>query len=489
MIVRRPAFRPSDRTLRGWFPGLAVAGLASVAVYIGMAWLSHAFVYGSGHAERPIVVYLLLYAAAFALYVVAVWRVTRPAAGAVPLLPIIVFGVLFRGVLLCSEPIQEDDFYRYLWDGKVVASGLNPYRFTPREVSVARDDERRALQAYRAVADDGFAHVLARVNHPHLPTVYPPLAQAAFGLAAGLVPGSLTALRVGFLLLDLGIVAALVGLLRRLERPVGWVLIYAWSPLVIKETVNSAHYDVLPTLFVMLAVLASLHGRFLLAHAGVGFATLGKLFPVLLMPLCLAYTWRRHGAYAAAGGLALTCLVVAGGYLPFAAAGNALWHGAGAFAEEWRTNSLAFPVVQSVVGERWLANGLAAGGVAVAVLIGLRRAAGGTADALPRGCFLVIGTLLLLSPVGNPWYYVWAMPFVCLFPRASWLCLSGLLGLYYLGFAFLYRGQPETVGWITCVEYLPFYGLLLWEVWRVRRGRPVPFGPGAAFIAAPMGRP
>ena len=256
-----------------------------------------------------------------------------------------------------------------------------------------------------------------------------------------------------------------------------------------KETVNSAHYDVLPTLLVVLAVLASLRGRFLLAHVGFGLATLGKLFPVLLIPLCLAYTWRRHGAYAAAGGLALACLVVAGGYLPFATAGNALWHGASAFAEEWRTNSLAFPVVQSVVGERWLANGAAAGGVAVAVLIGLRRAAEGPADALPRGCFLVIGTLLLLSPVGNPWYYVWVMPFVCLFPRASWLCLSGLLGLYYLGFAFLYRGQPETVGWITCVEYLPFYGLLLWEAWRVRRGRPLPFDPGGASAAAPVTRP
>ena len=489
MAVRRPAFCPSNRMLWGGFPDLIVLGLLSVAAYAGMAWLSHAFVYGSGHADRPIVGYLLIYATAFALYGIAVWRVTRPAVGTVPLWQIVVFGVLFRGVLLCSEPIQEDDFYRYLWDGKVVASGLNPYRFTPREVSVARADESSALQTYRAVADDGFAHVLARVNHPHVPTVYPPLAQAAFGLAAGLAPGSLTALRVGLLLLDLGIVVALVGLLRSLECPVGWVLIYAWSPLVIKETANSAHYDVLPTLLVVLAVLASLHGRFLLAHVGIGFATLGKLFPVLLMPLYLAYTWRRHGTYAAAGGLVLACLVVVGGYLPFAAAGNAQWHGASAFAEVWRTNSLAFPVVQSVVGERWLANGVMASGVAVAVLIGLRRAAGGTADALPRGCFLAIGTLLLLSPVGNPWYYVWVMPFVCLFPRASWLCLSGLLGLYYLGFSFLYRGQPETIGWITCVEYLPFYGLLLWEAWRVRRGRPLPFDRGAASAAVSVRHP
>ena len=327
------------------------------------------------------------------------------------------------------------------------------------------------------------------MNHPHLPTVYPPSAQAAFGLAAMLAPGSLAALRVEFLLLDLGIMAALIGLLRRLRRPVGWVVIYSWSPLVIKETANSTHYDVLPTLLVMLAVWAGLNGRFLLAHAGLGLATLAKLFPVLLVPLCTAYTWRRHGTPAAAGGLALACLVVVGGYLPFAAAGDALWQGPGTFAEEWRTNSLAFPVVQHVVTERWLANGVAALGVATALLAGLRRVAEGAADALPRAYFLVIGTLLLLSPVGNPWYYVWVMPLVCLFPRASWLSLSGLLGLYYLCFFFLYRGQPEAVRWIVCVEYLPFYVLLVWEAWRGYRGRPLPFDPGVSSAVARTGRP
>lgn len=489
MAVRRPVFCSPNLTLWGRFPDVLVPGLLSVAVYVGMAWLSHAFVYGTGHADRPIVAYLSLYAAAFAVYVVAVWRVTRPQTTPTAMLPIVVFGVLFRGILLYSEPIQEDDFYRYLWDGKVVASGLNPYRYSPQQVADAGADETGSLQAYRAVAEDGFARILSRVNHPHLPTVYPPSAQAAFGLAAMLAPGSLAALRVEFLLLDLGIVAALVGLLRRLRRPVGWVVIYAWSPLVIKETANSTHYDVLPTLLVMLAVWAGLNGRFLLAHAGLGLATLAKLFPVLLVPLCTAYTWRRHGAPAAAGGLALACLVVVGGYLPFAAAGDALWQGPGTFAEEWRTNSLAFPVVQHVVTERWLANGVAAMGVAAALLVGLRRVKEGTADALPRAYFLAVGTLLLLSPVGNPWYYVWVMPLVCLFPRASWLCLSGLLGLYYLDFFFLYRGQPEAVRWIVCVEYLPFYVLLVWEAWRGYRGRPLPFDPGVSSAVARTGRP
>lgn len=57
------------------------------------------------------------------------------------------FALLFRVVLLWSDPIQEDDFYRYLWNGKVVASGLNPYRFAPQIVESYRAERVGKLGA------------------------------------------------------------------------------------------------------------------------------------------------------------------------------------------------------------------------------------------------------------------------------------------------------------------------------------------------------
>ncbi len=458
-----------DRPLCRW---LTVLGVLSLMLYAAIAWLSQSFSYGHGHQDRPILGFVGVYGLAFIVYAVAIWRVRRQAIESGSLTLILIFAALFRLILLFSEPIQEDDFYRYLWDGKVVASGLNPYRFTPREVQT--DNEKEGpLQPYRELAETD-AHLgllLSRINHPDVPTLYPPVAQAVFGLAALIAPGSLLALRLIFFCFDLAVCLVIVRLLCRLESSPLWVLVYAWSPLVIKETINSSHYDVVPTFLLVLALLALVTGRLSVGFLSLGGAILGKVFPVVLLPLFAWHAWRRYGLGRACGGLALAGLVVTGGYAPFAAAGNGLWQGFVTFAESWQTNSFVFPLLHQLIADRWLANGIVVGCLIGAVCIALRRNSEGNDGRLLYGCFFVVGTLLLLSPVGNPWYFMWVIPFVCLFPCASWLLLSGLLGLYYTAFYFLYRGEPETFRWVVWLEYLPFYAVLAWEAWRIRMGR------------------
>ena len=458
-----------DRPLSRW---LTILGVLSLVLYAVIACLSRSFSYGHGYQDRPILGFVGVYGLVFIVYAVAVWRVKRQATEAVPFTLVLIFAALFRLVVLFSEPIQEDDFYRYLWDGKVVASGLNPYRFTPREVQTDNGKEG-PLQPYRELieTDARFALLLSRINHPDVPTLYPPVAQAVFGLAALIAPGSLLALRLIFFCFDLAVCGVIVKLLCHLGRSPLWVLIYAWSPLVIKETINSSHYDVVPTFLLVLALLALVTGRLSVGFLSLGGAILGKVFPVVLLPLFAYHTWSCHGLGKACGGLVLTSLVVACGYAPFAAAGSGLWQGFVTFAEHWQTNSFVFPLLHQMVTDRWLANGIVAGCLAGAVWVALRWNSQGNDVGFLRGCFFVMGTLLLLSPVGNPWYFLWVLPFVCLFPRVSWLLLSGLLGLYYTAFYFLYRGEPEMFRWVVWLEYLPFYAVLAWEAWRTRMGR------------------
>ncbi len=458
-----------DRHLSRW---LTILGGLSLVLYAVIACLSQSFSYGHGYQDRPILGFVGVYGLVFIVYAVAAWRVKRQAIEAAPFTLVLIFAALFRLVVLFSEPIQEDDFYRYLWDGKVVASGLNPYRFTPREVQTDNGKEG-PLQPYRELTetDARFALLLSRINHPDVPTLYPPVAQAVFGLAALIAPGSLLALRLIFFCFDLAVCGVIVKLLCHLGRSPLWVLIYAWSPLVIKETINSSHYDVVPTFLLVLALLALVTGRLSVGFLSLGGAILGKVFPVVLLPLFACHAWSCHGLGKACGGLVLTSLVVACGYAPFAAAGSGLWQGSVTFAEHWQTNSFVFPLLHQMVTDRWLANGIVAGCLAGAVWVALRWNSQGNDVGFLRGCFFVMGTLLLLSPVGNPWYFLWVLPFVCLFPRVSWLLLSGLLGLYYTAFYFLYRGEPEMFRWVVWLEYLPFYAVLAWEAWRTRMGR------------------
>jgi hypothetical protein len=450
---------------------LGLLGLFSLLAYGTITWLSGSFIYGQGHLHRPIIPFLLVYAGAFVCYLLAIRTLTfgRPFQEAENnrnrVWIILGFAVLFRGVMLFSNPIQEDDFYRYLWDGKVVASGLNPYRFAPRTVHEKKVlNEELASYTQLAEEDPHIAFILSRVNHANIPTIYPPFTQAVFGLAASVAPGSLQALRIVFLGFDLAICGLVIVLLRHLSLNPAFVLIYAWSPLVIKETANSTHYDVVPTLCLVLGLLLMLKGRALLAQISLAAAVLGKLYPILLMPLFFVRVWKKHGARPALGGLGAGAGVMLLGYAPFWEA-DLLWTGTRTFAEQWQTNSFIFPWIVSLVDERWIANVIVGGLLGGAILAVVRWGELSDDIQFVWANSIVLGLLFVLSPVGNPWYFLWLVPVLCIFPLRSWLLLSGLLGLYYLSFYFIYRGKVETFEWVVWLEYLPFYGMLLWEWW------------------------
>ncbi len=445
-------------------------GVGSGVLYGALTRLSYAFVYGHGHLQRPILLCVAVYAGIFVCYCLAVSLLLRcpghQAAGRTVWL-IVGFGLLFRATLFFSQPIQEDDFYRYLWDGAVVAEGLNPYQFAPLSVRQPPQTAEPALRAFVELAeqDARLSFVLARVNHPHIPTIYPPLAQAVFGLTAWIVPGSLSALRLVFVACELGLCGVLLVLLRHLTLSPLLLVIYAWSPLVIKETMNSTHYDVLPTFCLVLAVALMVKGRGVLAQLSLAAAALAKLYPALLLPVFFARVWKVHGRAHALLGLSAAGAALIAGYAPFWQVGGGLWTGTRTFAGQWQANSLIFPGLVALVGERWLANGLVLAGLGCAVLLVSTRSKLEDDRQFVDSCGLLLGVLFLLSPVGNPWYFVCLVPFLTLLPRRSWLLLSGLLCLYYVSFYYLYRGRLET-WWHIWLEYVPFYGLLAWEWWR-----------------------
>ncbi|MGE3528309.1 MAG: hypothetical protein AB7G54_02645, partial [Methyloceanibacter sp.] len=130
-------------------------------------------------------------------------------------------GLAARLVLFASEPILEDDYQRYLWDGAVTASGANPYALSPKE---ARAQEGPLGQLARESGD-----VVRRINHPELRTVYPPVTQAAFALAYTLKPWSLAAWRSVLLICDLTTLVLIVLLLREVGRSPLWSALYWWN--------------------------------------------------------------------------------------------------------------------------------------------------------------------------------------------------------------------------------------------------------------------
>ncbi|NNF08640.1 MAG: hypothetical protein HKN21_17895, partial [Candidatus Eisenbacteria bacterium] len=69
-----------------------------------------------------------------------------------------------RGLLIFHEASLSDDIYRYLWDGHVLLSGINPFRYAPNDPVL--------VELHTAF--------WGLINNPELPTIYPPLLQLVF---------------------------------------------------------------------------------------------------------------------------------------------------------------------------------------------------------------------------------------------------------------------------------------------------------------------
>jgi alpha-1,6-mannosyltransferase len=327
------------------------------------------------------------------------------------------FAFLFRAILFHADLILENNIYRLMWDGHVSMRGVNPYRFAPADADTA---------AYRA-------DYWPKINDPHVPTIYPPVLQFVFFLSEALYPGSVTGMKFILIAFDVGTIFLLMAALESLKRPPEWCLIYAWSPLAIKEIANSGHADSVSAFLMAAAILLMARSKGLGAAVILAWLTLTKFFAALFLPLFhRAWQWRHYTVYL----LAVFIL-----YLPFLSPGVNPFAGFVAFSKERQFNAGIFAGVEFCLRRL---GGEAAEHSDVLARLTMLTATLSVAfwqtialiwkpqiDQIIKACLLITGTLLLCSPVINPWFFVWMIPLLCLLPSRSWILLTGLVVLSY----------------------------------------------------------
>ena len=313
-----------------------------IALLTATALLSFRFEYGGDQFSRPLPLMVTLLCAAGVVYFIAAVA-CRSTPNAKPLLGwIIVVGISARAIFLFSTPICETDFYRYLWDGGVTASGHNPFGYVPADV-IGGD----APLSLVALGQDA-GQVLGRVNHPHLATVYPPTCQAAFVVAHWLKPWNLTAWRIVLLVFDATALLLLFLLLKKLKLPLAALAIYWWNPLVIKEVVNSGHMDIIILPFLLGALLLALNRRYKSCAAVLALAVGAKLWPIILLPLLLRPLLKKPRRLIPA--VLVFAGVLAVLFVPLAAAvGVREESGFLAYAQQWTMNDALFMALSKLV--------------------------------------------------------------------------------------------------------------------------------------------
>jgi hypothetical protein len=446
-------------------PALAVfccVGLLLVGQALFLRMIADRFLFEIALAKSPILPFVASQIIAglvfFSLFRLIPSITPRRAA----LLLMLLTGLAMRVLLFGTIPILEVDFYRYLWDGAVVAQGHNPYLFAPDSIMQGSQVELQGLAQQAGI-------VFERINYSALKTIYPPLAQLMFAVASWFDAWNLDTWRLLLLACEIVSFCLLLALLRELKRSQLWAALYWWNPLVIKEVFNSAHMDALLVPLILGAILLIIRKRQILAGSVLTLAAGIKLWPLLLIPFSLRPLMtnpRKLGIALAVVGL--VTLIVVGPLFYFALGADS---GLSEYSQSWQRNSGLFQLVLAFgTGLAMPFDSIDAGYLArvlVTVLLGglavyLNRSPTINHETLVKHICWLVAALFLLSPAQYPWYTIWLAPLLCLYPQRGLLLLTVLMPIYYLRFYFDARNQTELFDqYIVWLQYLPVYVLLL----------------------------
>ncbi len=445
--------------------GWALSGLILIVVHFGLFLLSSRFPYGEDVLNRPTVQVVGLLIIAGVVYLSAVWLLKQPFVADMRWwVWVLAVGLVMRAVMLPSTPMMDNDYYRYLWDGAMVAHGHSPYAFAPQEIIAELAPEEIAELASRS------AEVIERVNHPWLRSIYPPGAQAAFGVAHFIAPWQIVGLRIVWLVADAATLLLLVFLLRVTGSPPHFLLIYWWNPLLVKETYNTAHMDIFILPFVVGALLLAVLRHRIFSAVILGLAAAIKLWPVVLLPVLVR---RKAVTLGSAISICGVVLSVAGlSTLPLFASEINPSSGLRAYASYWEMNDSVYVLLHAVgvlvapENPHTVARSVAAILLTGWVVWLCRVPAKDGRDMCERALWVIAG-LFLVSPTQFPWYWLWLLPLLTVTPSFALLVLTATLPLYYLRFPMQELGYTAWFDYgVVWLEFAPALALLAWKAFR-----------------------
>lgn len=189
--------------------------------------------------------------------------------------------MFFRLIFLFATPALSNDYFRFVWDGRLLSAGLNPYLYLPEFFT------QPEAQQVPGITQDLYAQLNSQAYY----SVYPPVSQAVFWLAVKLSPqsisGSIVVMRLVLLLAEAGSILLLWRLLRKMALPEKHVLLYALNPLVILELVGNLHFEALMIFFLLLALHQLFYHRLVWSGFAFGLAIGSKLLPLMFLPFLL----------------------------------------------------------------------------------------------------------------------------------------------------------------------------------------------------------
>jgi hypothetical protein len=366
--------------------------------------------------------------------------------------------------LFALNLVPSDDVPRYVWEGRVLLAGYNPFSIPPEDPRLApfRDD------------------VYPLINHKDMPAIYPPVAQAVFTLLATLTH-RVEDYRLFLLLVELGAIAMMFKWTRVLGLERDRVMVYAFNPLVVVGIAGRGHLDSLQVLFLVWAMVCYGSRKEGAAMALMTVAGLIKFLAFFALPFLVNRRTIRH--------VPLCCGIVLAGYAPFFfLEGSFSFGNLGHYLGRFEYYSLTYAPLRFLLGT--VGAHVATTVVLLASLASLWLTRTRPEYAIPP--FLLLVTLM--NTTVHYWYLIPILALGVVWGSRSLTALSLLFVPYFqvLGKLAL-EGVFEGEWWHPVLTYVPFL-VLLWVETSGRWPALRPSRPSVGVVvpvlddAGPLGR-
>ncbi|MEA5405033.1 hypothetical protein VB776_19015 [Arcicella sp. DC2W] len=376
---------------------------------------------------------------------------------------------VLRVLLLFATPNLSDDFYRFVWDGRLIVAGKNPYLYLPNEFP------ENPLFSY--------------LNSPNYYTVYPPFNQFIFGLASWFFPenllGNIVMLRIIIVLADVGVMFLLYQLKRKR------VLLYAFNPLIIIELTGNLHFEGLMIFWFLSAICFFVRHQKQVSGRdkiwGVICFTLSvatKLIPLIFLPLIIKKIGFKNGICLSFFSAFLFVLL----WLPFFDREiiSNFFSSIDLYFQSFQFNACVYYIIREIgflilgFDVVWWVGGIL-GLSALSIILNLswgkfwwkqdnfsnllkNEGEGMTEKILETfylSALLIVTTYYFFATTVHPWYIATVFTLSLLTPYRFGIVWSAMVMLSY----FAYRQVPVNESlYLIAIEYLVVIGTMLYEL-------------------------
>ncbi|NJX15383.1 mannosyltransferase [Tamlana crocina] len=225
---------------------------------------------------------LTLYVGLFVLF----YKLVQIFKNQIAFLSYLAFG--FRAIFILAIPNLSQDFYRFIWDGRMIFEGINPYLFTPESfISTGEFPIAQAQELHKG---------MGVLNASHFSN-YPPINQLCFAIAALVsgknILGSVVVMRLIIIAADFGTLFFGKKLLKKLNMPAHHIFWYVLNPFIIIELTGNLHFEGVMIFFLIWGLYLLHSGKWQWSAVVLALSISTKLIPLLFLPLFFQWFVKR----------------------------------------------------------------------------------------------------------------------------------------------------------------------------------------------------